>query len=300
MYWLITQDNAYNMELSEIQLSFLQSERFYKSDTPEDLVKAESEKGLIDWKPTKLGSNAKYMAGDIATFVTLTKSLRENNPIFEAEFPGKQHLSTKVLLLDKSAFFIKEAKEKASNNEGLAYGLAKLAGLGQFFEPTVSVAIDDKFYSCSNMLPEKFKSITTWKKQNPEALDGVLKRQAELGNSHKLAVFKYVTRDMDNHRGNTYTDGENVKLIDAGRSFNSKGFVYIPGILRDSENNLIKSGNENEIRLWLGGIRADSRLFIFHEYIDRLNFGFRESLCKQISEKWAELASKNPIRGAAQ
>ena len=269
--------------------NYFESERFL-GEREDDEIHKSKDPEILNWDRIKLDNNSRFLNGDLEIYRLLQKGLKEQNPIYELDVDGKQHASAKILFLDKGALFLKESTKKSAEKEGFVYSLAKLCNINDYFEPTCGVIIGDSHYAVSQMMDKSMKSLTNWKKSLPEALDGLLQGAANAGISHKLAAFHYVTSNLDAHRSNVFSNGEQLKSIDAGRSFIPYGKVFIPGYLRKSDETVIKKGDDDSVRLWLGGLRSDSRLFIFHSFIDSLNLKYADNTCEKIANKWEELA----------
>lgn len=265
--------------------SFFESERFFTEPEDEEIHKSKTPE-IVDWNKVKLPDNSRFLTGDIEIYRLLQKSLRENNPIYELNVDGKQHRSAKILFLDKGALFLKESTKKSAEKEGFVYNLAKLTKLQDCFEPSCAAQIGDSFYSASMMMDSSYKSFTNWRKFDSNILDGVIKKAAAEGLSFKLAVFDACTTNFDRHRSNIFFNGENLKVIDHGRAFLDEGKRFVPGYLRTSNEEIIKSGNDDAVRLWLGAINSDSRLILFKEYINKLDFNWSKSICHQIANRW--------------
>lgn len=268
---------------------YFENERFFTEPEDSEIHKSKTPE-IVNWDKVKLPETTRYLAGDIEVYRALQKSLRDQAPIYELDTDGKQHASTKILFLDSGALLLKESTQKSAEKEGFVYNLSKLCKLNEYFEPTCAAIIDDSYYSISNMFNSSFKSFTNWKKFDENILDGTIKKAAAEGISHKLAVFDYCISNLDRHRSNVFFNGETIKCIDHGRSLIPHGKAFIPAYLRLSDETLVKSGNEDAVRLWLGAVNSDSRLILFKEYINKLDLNFSKSVCQQITDRWEKLA----------
>lgn len=270
--------------------NYFESERFLNLREDDDILKSK-EPEILNWDRIDLTNNSKFLAGDIDVYRTLQKGLKETNPVYELDVDGKQHRSAKIMFLDKGALFLKESTQKSAEKEGFVYNLSKLANVNNYFEPTCSAVIDGSYYSVSNMLDSGYKSLSTWKKFDSNILDGLIKKAADDGISHKLAVFDAGISNFDRHRSNVFFNGTDLKLIDNGRSFLPYGKAFIPGYLRLSDETIMKSGNDDSVRLWLGSVRSNSKLFLFHALIDKLNISWGDKVCSKISDKWTDITT---------
>ena len=272
--------------------NYFESERFLNAREDDDILKSK-EPEILNWDRITLNNNSRYLTGDIDVYRSFQKGLKENNPIYELDVDGKQHKSAKIMFLDKGALFLKESTKKSAEKEGFVYNLAKLAKLDQHFEPSCSTVLNDSYYAVSNMMPSEFKSLSTWKKFDSDILDGTIKKAAAEGLSFKLAAFHMFTGNADVHRSNVFFNGDNLKCIDNGRAFQMVGKKFIPGYLRLSDETIMKSGNDDAVRLWLGAIRSDNRIFIAHEFINKLNISYGDKICQKIADRWESEVNGN-------
>jgi hypothetical protein len=94
--------------------------------------------------------------------------------------------------------------------------------------------------------------------------------------------------NLDRHRSNVFFNGDNIRCIDNARCFIEQGKAFVPAYLRYSDETIVKSGNDDAVRLWLGAINSDSRLILFKEFINKLDLNFSKSVCEQIANRWEQ------------
>lgn len=208
----------------------------------------------------------KFLNGDKNLFESLKKSF-EKGITKSVNCPGN---NSKAYLLNSTteAFFIKPVLNSSWQKEVLAYELAKIMNLQEYFLPVSAFKLEknnkEVFFSATPMLKEDFISIQDFEFETEGSMNGILEKYIDSGISHKLAVFDYLINNKDRHRGNVLTNGKSLLLIDHDQAFSDKNY-WIPSYLRKSD---WKDGDElplckdiNELTNWFNNLSLKSEFF---------------------------------------
>lgn len=226
----------------------------------------------------------KFLDGDKTLFEGLKKSF-ENGLTKAVSCPGN---NSKAYLLSSTTnnYFIKPVLDASWKKEVIAYELAKKLGIDQYFLPVTAFKLQKNnqeiFFSATPMLKEDFTSIQDFEFENEGSMNGILYKYIQEGISHKLAVFDYLIKNKDRHRGNVLTNGTSILLIDHDQAFSDKNY-WIPAYLRKSNwkdgDNLPDCGNINELETWFKNLSFKS------EFLQQRYNEIKEAPGSRIDEK---------------
>lgn len=233
-----------------------------------------------------------FIDGDLSLFNDLKKSF-ENGLTKSVDNPGK---NSKAYLLTSTtnSYFIKPFKDNSYQKETIAYDLAKKLGLQDFFLPVVTFALEKNdvkaYFSANAMLQDDFMAIQDLEFEKQGAMDGILQKYIDSGISHKLAVFDYLMKNKDRHRGNVLTDGRSILLIDHDQSFSDRNY-WIPAYMRKSdwkEGDVLPLCKQvHELQHWFDNLSFKS------EYFKQRYNEIKESVGDRLDEKINNVWSKS-------
>lgn len=177
-----------------------------------------------------------FLSGDKNIFNGLKKGF-EHGLTKSVDCPG-QNSKAYLLTSTTGSFFIKPFSDNSCEKESIAYDLAKKIGLSDFFLPVATFKMSkndtDVFFSATEMLKDDFIAIQDLEFEKKGSMDGILQKYIDSGMAHKIAVFDYLLKNNDRHRGNVLTNGQTILLIDHDQAFSDKNH-WIPAVLRKSD-----------------------------------------------------------------
>ncbi len=208
----------------------------------------------------------KFLDGDVELFNSLKKSF-ENGMTKSVDCPG-QNSKAYLLTSTTNSYFIKPVLNISWQKEVLAYDLAKKLKIEDLFLPVTAFKLQKNdqeiFFSATPMLKEDFISIQDTEFEKEGSMNGILEKYIDSGIAHKLAVFDYLIKNKDRHRGNVLTNGESILLIDHDQAFSDRNY-WIPAYLRKSS---WKDGDElplckkiSELESWFKSLSFKSEFF---------------------------------------
>jgi len=178
----------------------------------------------------------KFLDGDKELYESLKKSF-DNGLTKSVDCPG-QNSKAYLLTSTTNSYFIKPFIDNSWEKEIVAYKLAKKMGLDDFFLPVTAFVMqkNDKtvHFTANEMLKDDFLSIQDLEFEREGSMNGILQKYIDSGTAHKLAIFDYLIKNKDRHRGNVLTNGNSILLIDHDQSFSDKNY-WIPSYLRKND-----------------------------------------------------------------
>jgi len=209
-----------------------------------------------------------FIDGDKLLFKALEDSFAEGM-MKSLPSPGKNSFNAYLLAHNDKKFFIKPTTEEICKKELIVQTLAKHMGLEHFFLPVCMIKIKDGVYGTVNpMLSDSFCSLQDFEKNIEHSMNGILETLHKSGNAHKLAVLDYFIDNYDRHRGNVFSDGKSIILIDHDRAFKKTEDGFIPGYLRNTNYSNSKElptcDDESALRKWLIDLKI-SQIDVFNK-----------------------------------
>ncbi len=231
----------------------------------------------------------KFLDGDKELFEGLKKSF-ENGMTKSVNCPG-QNSTAYLLTSTTNSYFIKPVLDISWKKEVIAYDLAKKLQIQDLFLPVVAFKLEksnkEVFFSATPMLKEDFISIQDTEFEKEGSMNGILEKYIESGVAHKIAVFDYLLKNYDRHRGNILTNGQSILLIDHDQAFSDKNH-WITAILRKSS---WKSGDElplckeiHKLEEWFKNLSFKSEFF--QKRYEEIKNASGKRLDEKINNSW--------------
>ncbi len=231
----------------------------------------------------------KFLDGDKQLFESLKKSF-ETGMTKSVNCPGN---NSKAYLLTSTTnnYFIKPVLDTSWKKEVIAYDLSKKLGIEELLLPVVAFKFekDNKeiFFSATPMLKEDFISIQDTEFEKEGSMNGILQKYIDSGMAHKIAVFDFLMKNNDRHRGNVLTNGQSIILIDHDQAFSNKNY-WIPAILRKSE---WKDGDElplckeiYKLEEWFNNLSFKSEFF--QKRLNEIKNASGKRIDEKINNSW--------------
>jgi hypothetical protein len=123
------------------------------------------------------------------------------------------------------ALGINEERATQAQREAAFYAVAQEIGLGMSIPRVYLVKFNGVYVAVMPFLPLDFKSIESYKKQDPNKITWVFEKYRKSGLLHMWAVLEWILGSVDSHGNNVLmSEDGSVALIDHGSTFAGKSF----------------------------------------------------------------------------
>lgn len=207
-----------------------------------------------------------YTANDVVK--TLIKA-KKFNSIFNVSLGGKYSGKTKIVkdpdtgmlwlikpgsILTSPALGINEDRATQAQREAAFYAVAQEIGLGMAIPRVFLVKINGINTAVMPFLPLDFRSIESYKKEDPNKIAWVLEKYRKSGMLHMWAILEWILGSVDSHSNNLLmSEDGSIALIDHGSTFAGKSFdpandpnSFVPYYLRYRVNQGFKKLSPDE------------------------------------------------------